>query len=476
MELTEHVEFSIDKETDKKDKRLIYFHDEKYRKQGTETIWYLDSNEQDEKICSRVNYVDEELDGNYEYYSRDGVAFWKGSYTKGVKKGDWHIQNRIFRTVVHYDNYGKLTGTEESYYNDSNRLKQKIVWNSNKTEFLEEYWNQESSPLKRKVPLNYNGTENWYYPDGKQWASIQWKDGKKHGKTEIFDDKGYTILKEFYSNGELIGEAFEFYPSSKKMSCYRQFVKKNATKQGIEIEYHKLLLKLEFSPRHKMDESLLKKFLKIIEDNTFSVEELSNMLVNQEHHELLSQFIVLLQTTQVTNYYERMLCLLCNSKVFSNLSFVRCYHAIKEKLTKEEETSEVQVNEMVLTKETFQEAAKYLNQQVLHFLIEQFPSGEKSDEENKNDNNKFTKKLWILDTIIERLNNYQILYAQECYTSIIVPLNLDQDFLIQKLVEKSCRRLLECICEDNRIKWKKVHQIATNIENDDILKFSSYFQ
>ncbi|KGL62697.1 tetratricopeptide repeat protein [Polaribacter sp. Hel1_85] len=138
------------------------------------------------KTRAAISYVNEVKHGDYEVFYYNGNKEITGSYLNGKQNGlwTWYYENGNIESKANYSR-GNAQGKVINYYKNG-----KIQGEYNFENDLEV------------------GVSKKFYDNGVKKATIEYYEGKKHGKHEFYDSSGKLQLIRFYNHGEIIGYSY----------------------------------------------------------------------------------------------------------------------------------------------------------------------------------------------------------------------------------------------------------------------------
>jgi len=159
---------------------------EKIDYNSKENEYLLTSKHYNGNIRTNISYVNEVKHGDYEVFYFNGKTKIKGSYLNGQQNGSWiwYYENGSIESEVNYSS-GNVKGKLINYYKNGK---------------IEGIYNYEND-------LEI-GTSFKYYNSGVKNATIEYYEGKKHGRHVFYDVSGRLQLIRFYNHGEIIGYSY----------------------------------------------------------------------------------------------------------------------------------------------------------------------------------------------------------------------------------------------------------------------------
>ena len=138
------------------------------------------------KPRTKISYVNEVKHGDYEVFYFNGNKEVSGVYINGAQSGlwTWYYEDGNIESKTNYYR-GNIEGKIINYYNNG-----KIQGEYNYENNLEV------------------GTSLKYYKTGIKKSSVQYYEGKKHGRQTFYDVAGKIQLIRFYNHGEIIGYSY----------------------------------------------------------------------------------------------------------------------------------------------------------------------------------------------------------------------------------------------------------------------------
>jgi antitoxin component YwqK of YwqJK toxin-antitoxin module len=176
----------------------------------------------------RINYKDGKKDGSYEEWYENGKINYTTNYIEDVQEGKackydksgnllrkFMVINGSTEDEIKYDKKGPLNGLHEEWNNDYSKkfLEKSINYKDGKRHGVYEEYDQDGN---RVLKCNYknnkrDGEEEEYYDNGKKKFTTNWKDGLQEGKTCTYDIEGALLREVDLINGKYIGDAIEYY-------------------------------------------------------------------------------------------------------------------------------------------------------------------------------------------------------------------------------------------------------------------------
>jgi len=176
--------------------------------------------------------------GNVFQKNENGTFLLKGSFTKGLKSGEWseYADNGQLLSIENYNNKGLLDGNYKKYHS-SGQIIEEVVYKNNLKEGLTSKWNKDGHPLSE---IEYKkGKKDGVakqYEQGVLIMEIHYKDDMLHGDFKEFYQNGQVKINTYYENDKVNGRYTYFLSSGEKV---REYHKKKGNFDDTYIEYFK---------------------------------------------------------------------------------------------------------------------------------------------------------------------------------------------------------------------------------------------
>lgn len=172
-----------------------------------------------ERQIARYSDDHREADGFYREFYPNGNKFIEGQYRQGRQDGEWsyYFENEQLNRKITYQS-GRLHGQWDNFRADGTLAAKRSYENGLRHGVWQTYDAAGKQILQEEnyVKGKPDGTAKEWFPSGQLKLQIGIKDGKRHGPTMQWDDKGNKIVDLNYVEDKLDGTATSVRPDGTK--------------------------------------------------------------------------------------------------------------------------------------------------------------------------------------------------------------------------------------------------------------------
>jgi len=190
-------------------------------------------NYSDGKLYLNGFYKDNEKDGKWEYFDREGKTSAILNYSKGEQDGKqeyFYHKGKI--SEIENFNDGEKDG-DQLIYQKNGKLESKRVYQDGVLKSIENFDFEGNSIYKKTVKSSTQISPK--HPNGTIKSKGKLVDGKKEGKWEFFSEFGVLLSSYEYKDGKMDGKVTKYYKSGVKFS---EFFAKDGDYNGKYIGFY----------------------------------------------------------------------------------------------------------------------------------------------------------------------------------------------------------------------------------------------
>ncbi len=155
--------------------------------------------------------------GWWEKYYPNGNLMYRGYFKNDKPAGELqrYFESGNLKALIHFNEKGDYASAK-LYYEDGT-LASEGFYHNLKKDSVWKYYSYYDHTLKSSETYKdgiKQGLECHYYPNGKYFDKIEWKNNVKDGGWEQFFEDGNFRLRGGYANGKLSGDFYVYYPNN----------------------------------------------------------------------------------------------------------------------------------------------------------------------------------------------------------------------------------------------------------------------
>lgn len=137
------------------------------------------------QLAKEITYNQGRPEGVVQYYNEEGQLVSQRQYAEGKRDGTWKMYDPETEQVLREESYseGKASGEWRTFYKNG-QLRQQTSFVGGRLDGVAKEWTKL----------------------GEQRAVAEFKEGKRHGKTTLYQTDG-TIIERLYDDGQLVDQS-----------------------------------------------------------------------------------------------------------------------------------------------------------------------------------------------------------------------------------------------------------------------------